>query len=157
MDLNYNLYLERAENEIQLSGIIKQTSDNKEMQVNIFKIAEPQTYYSAVISHAYYSIFYSAKAYLLKKGIITKVPNEHKKTYKAFKNLVKKGVIDSELLKIYEDILIKAEALLQIFALEKGKRSEFTYQKLAQANLMPASQSLENAKTFFRHIRNLLQ
>ena len=81
MDLNYNLYLERAKNEIKFAGIALFVSNNKKIQVDVMKIDEPETYYSSVISHSYYCIFYSAKAYLLKKGIKTKIPNEHKKTY----------------------------------------------------------------------------
>jgi uncharacterized protein (UPF0332 family) len=155
MDLNYNLYLERANNEIKLADIILFVSGDKNLQINTFKIEEPDTYYSAVISHAYYCIFYSAKAYLMKKGIRTKMPNEHKKTYELFKRFVRQGVLDKELLRLYEDVLIKAETLLNIFKIEKKNRGEFTYQKLAQANKDPASKSLENAKIFFKSIYNL--
>lgn len=155
MDLNYNLYLERARNETKLADIILFVSGDKNLQINTFKIETPDTYYSAVISHSYYCIFYSAKAYLLKKGIKITMPNEHKKTLKAFKRFVKMGIVDKELLRIYEEALIKAETLLNIFKTEKKNRGEFTYQKLAQANKEPASQSLENAKIFFKSIYNL--
>ena len=60
MDLNYKLYLERANNEIKLADIVLIVSKDKTLQINIFKIEEPETYYSSVISHAYYFIFYSA-------------------------------------------------------------------------------------------------
>lgn len=155
MDLNYNIYLERANNEIKLADIALFVSNNKNIQIDIMRIEEPETYYSSVISHAYYCIFYSAKAYLAKKGIKTEAPEEHKKTYNELKKLVLQGVVDKELLNIYENILVKAETLLGIFKSEKKKRGEFTYQKLSEANFNPASQSLENAKTFFKHIRNL--
>jgi len=155
MDLNYKLYLERANNEIKLADIVLIVSKDKTLQINIFKIEEPETYYSSVISHAYYFIFYSAKAYLSKKGIKTEALEEHKKTYEEFKKLVDQGVIDKELLKIYENILVKAETLLGIFKTEKKKRGAFTYQKLSQANFEPSKESLENAKTFFKHINNL--
>jgi len=155
MDLNYNLYLERANNEIKFADIALFVSNNKKIQTDIMKIEEPETYFSSVISHSYYCIFYSAKAYLAKKGIKTEAPEEHKKTYDEFKRLVFQGIVDRELLKIYDDIMIKADTLLGIFKIEKKKRGEFTYQKLAQANLEPASKSLENAKTFLKHIRML--
>jgi uncharacterized protein (UPF0332 family) len=155
MDLNYNLYLERANNEVKFADIALLVSNNKGLQVDIFKIEQPETYYSSVISHAYYCIFYSAKAYLAKKRIKTEAPEEHKKTYDEFKKLVFQGIVDGELLKIYEDIIVKADDLLSIFKTEKKKRGTFTYQKLSQANLEPAKQSLENAKTFFKHIRRL--
>ena len=120
-----------------------------------FNVTKVDTYFSSVISHAYYAIFYSAKAYLLKKGIKTKVPNEHKKNFKEFKKLVKEGIVDKELLEIYEDIIIKAETLLGIFKDEKKNRGEFTYQKLAQANKEPAIKSLDNSRIFFKHINEL--
>ena len=155
MDLNYNLYLERANNEIKLADIALFLSNNKNIQIEVMKIEEPETYYSAVISHAYYCIFYSTKSYLAKKGIKTEAPEEHKKTYEEFKRLVIQGIVDRELLKIYEDIIVKAETLLGIFKVEKKKRGEFTYQKLSQANFEPANRSLENAKIFLKHIRKL--
>ena len=157
MDLNYNLYLERANNEIKFADIALFVSNNKNIQVEVMKIEEPETYYSSVISHAYYCIFYSAKAYLAKKGIKTEAPEEHKKTYEEFKRLVFQGIVDKELLRIYDDIIIKADTLLGIFKAEKKKRGEFTYQKLAQANLEPANKSLENAKTFLKHIIKLCE
>lgn len=130
-------------------------SKDEDIQVNLFKIAEPETYYSSVISHSYYCIFYSAKAYSAKKVIKTEAPEEHKKAYNEFKKLVEQGIVDAELLKIYEDILVKAEILLGIFKTEKKKQGTFTYQKLSQANLEPANESLENAKTFYKNIREL--
>lgn len=154
MDLTFRLYLGRAQNELNLSSIIMNVSDNKDMQVSVFKI-RADTYYSAVISHAYYCIFYSAKAYLLTKGIRTGPPDEHTKTFEEFGKLVGKGIIDVELLKIYEKMLIKADALLHIFELEKSKRGRFTYRTLPQANRDPAGESIDNAQSFFRHIYNL--
>lgn len=155
MDSDTKLYLERAENELRLAEIIMQLSVNQDLQVKTFEVRKADTYFSSVISHAYYSIFYTAKAYLIMKGIITKAPEEHKKTYVEFKRLVEQGVIDRELLTLYEEVLVKAEKLLGIFKVEKKKRGEFTYQKLAQANKEPAKESLENAKTFFKNIYDL--
>lgn len=154
MDSNYNIYLERAQNEINLAEIIMELSSNPDLQGN-FNVTKIDTYFSSVISHSYYCIFYSAKAYLLKKGIKITMPNEHKKAFNAFRKFVKKGTVDKELLRIYEYILIKAETLLGIFKSEKKNRGEFTYQKLAQANKEPAGKSLDNAKIFFKHINNL--
>lgn len=155
MDLNIKLYLERAENELNLAKIIMHLSINKEVQIKIPELSKMDTYFSSVISHAYYCIFYSAKAYLAAKGIITKAPEEHKKTYEEFRELILKGIVDKELLRLYEEALIKAEALLGIFKLEKRKRGEFTYQKIAQANFEPAKESLKNAKIFLKHIYEL--
>ena len=155
MDSDTKLYLDRAENELRLAEIIMQLSINPNIQTNIPEVSKTDTYFSSVISHAYYSIFYTAKAYLITKGIITKVPNEHKKTYSQFKKLVSQGIIDKELLRLYEEVLVKAENLLGIFKVEKIKRGEFTYKRIAQANLEPAKESLANAKTFLKHIYDL--
>ena len=155
MDSDTKLYLQRAQNELKLAEIIMQISVNKEIQIKIPEVDNPDTYFSSVITHSYYSIFYTAKAYLIIKGIITKAPEEHKKTYEEFKKLVSQGVVDEELLKLYEEVLIKAEKLLGIFKIEKKKRGEFTYQRIAQANFEPAKESLENAKTFLKHIYDL--
>ncbi|MBU0977292.1 MAG: hypothetical protein KKD18_02655 [Nanoarchaeota archaeon] len=155
MDSDTKLYLERAQNELKLAEIVMQLSINQELQSNIPEISKPDTFFSSVISHSYYSIFYTAKAYLIMKGITTKPPEEHKKTYEKFKRLVSQGIVDEELLRLYEDVLIRAEKLLGIFKIEKKKRGEFTYQRIAQANLEPARESLENAKTFHKHIYDL--
>src|SRR3989344_235763 len=142
MDSDTKLYLERSGNELKLAEIIMQLSINKDIQTKIPQIDKPDTYFSSVISHSYYSIFYTAKAYLITKGIITKVPEEHKKTYEEFRKLVFLGTIDEELLRLYEDVLARAEVLLGIFKLEKKKRGKFTYQRISQANLEPAKESL---------------
>jgi uncharacterized protein (UPF0332 family) len=155
MDSNTKLYLERASNELSLAEIILQLSINKEVQMNISGINKADTYFSAAISHAYYSIFYTAKAYLIMKGIKTKSPEEHKKTYEEFKKLVSQGIVDKELLRLYEEVLVKAEELLGIFKIERKKRGEFTYQRISQANLEPAKESLKNAKTFLKNIYDL--
>ena len=65
MDFEHKIYLARAENELNLSIMIQKISDNTKMQIETFGMKE-STYYSATISHAYYSIFYAAKAYLLR-------------------------------------------------------------------------------------------
>lgn len=134
--------------------MIQKISDDTKIQVDIFGTKE-DTYYSAAISHAYYSIFYSAKAYLLLKGIKTSAPEEHKKTFEEFKTQVEMGIIDVELLKIYQRMIVKADTLLDIFGFEKSKRGKFTYKRIAQANKEPAKESIQNAKIFFSHIFSL--
>lgn len=156
VDFEYNIYLGRARNELNLSKMILRISDDKELQISTFSMKE-DTYYSATISHAYYCIFYAAKSYLLLKGIKTESPEEHKKTFEEFKKLVELGVIDVELLKIYESMLIKADTLLDIFKVEKSKRGRFTYKTLPQANQEPAQESIKHAEIFFKHIYNITQ
>lgn len=154
MDFEYKIYLARAQNELNLSMMIQKISDDKKMQVEIFAMKE-DTYYSAVISHAYYSIFYAAKAYLMIKGIKTSAPEEHRRTFEEFSKLVGKGAVDIELLKIYQSMIIKADTLLRIFELERGKRGKFTYRRIPQANQEPAQDSVKNAKMFFSNICRL--
>jgi uncharacterized protein (UPF0332 family) len=86
----FRLYLKRAQNELNLSLMILRISDDTNLQGSVFKLPN-DTYYSAVISHAYYCIFYAAKAYLLAKGIKTEPPEEHKRTFDAFQRLVNEG------------------------------------------------------------------
>ena len=150
------LYLERSENELELAKIISRISDDTELRKDVFNLGSNFTFYSAVISHSYYSIFYAAKAYLMSKGIKIESPEEHRKTYDEFKSLVNEGILDVELLRIYEQVIIRADTLLEIFLIEKKKRGSFTYQKIAQANKDPAKNSLDNARIFFRNIYNLL-
>lgn len=85
------------------------------------------------------------------------MPNEHRKTLNEFEKLAMSGQIDLELLKIYKDIVVKAEELLGIFVKEKSKRGKFTYKMLPQANLKPARESLDNAEKFYKNINLLIR
>ncbi len=126
------------------------------MQTESFDVKDPETYYSAVISHCYYSVFYAAKAYLIKKGIKVTAPEEHKTAFEEFKKFVKSGELDVELLKIYQEALVRAEYLLGIFKEEKWKRGNFTYRTMPQANKDPAKESINRAKLFFKHISTII-
>ena len=150
------LYLNRAKNELDLANAVFKISTEKKFKADL-ELKEDSTFFSNVISNAYYGIFYSAKAFLYSKGIITKVPDEHKKTLKAFEKLAASGQIDEEFVKIYKDIVVKAEELLDIFTKEKSKRGKFTYRTLPQANLEPAKESLENAEKFYKNINLLVR
>ena len=152
------LYLQRAENELVAAQMLFEISRNPVIQKEQFKLEEDFTFYSTVIGHSYYFIFYSAKAILIKNGIKTEAPEVHKKTLEAFeKHLVSAGKLTMELLKIYQKMVVRADALLGIFLLEKRKRGEFTYQKLPQANKEPARESLNNASFFFKNINKILR
>jgi len=96
------------------------------------------------------------KAYLIKNKIFTNAPEEHKNTYEEFKKLCDIGLIDYELIKIYKEIIVKADTLLNIFDKEKHKRGKFTYNILSEINMRPANESLENASYFIKHINSLL-
>ncbi len=158
MQNNELLYIMKAENEIAAAQILFEASKNPHVQMEIFHLNQGFTFYSAVISHAYYSIFFSAKAILAKEGIATYSPNIHLKTLNAFDEaLVRTGKLDVELLKIYKNIAVMADELLGIFAAEKEKRGRFTYRTIPQANLEPAMESMKNALLFFKHINKVIR
>jgi len=150
------LYLERAENELELAKVIFRLTDDKRIQEEVFHLRQPLTFFSAVIAHSYYSIFYAAKAYSLRKGVRTAPPEEHRKTYEAFRSWVEDGSLDVELLRMYERVMVRADTLLEIFSAERKKRGEYTYQRMPQANRLPAEESLTHARTFFKHIFNVV-
>ena len=154
--MDSKLYIHRAENEIKLAEIIFTISEKPKMQIEAFDVKDPETYYSGVISHCYYSIFYAAKTYLLKKGIKITAPEEHKKAFEEFNKFVETGELDVELLKIYQEALVRADYLLGIFKEEKWKRGNFTYRTLPQANKGPAKESINHAKTFFKHMTAII-
>lgn len=149
------LYLERANNELNLAKAIFKLSTDKKLKLE-FELKEDSTFFSNVISNSYFCIFYSAKALLQSKNIVTEAPEEHKKTLGEFEKLVLSGEIDVELLIIYKSIVVKADELLGILRKEKSKRGKFTYKKLPQANLDPAIESLNNAEKFFKNINLII-
>mgnify|MGYP001592572374 CR=1 FL=1 len=152
------LYLLRAENELVAAQILFAISSNPVLQKEQFKLEKEFTFYSSVINHSYYCIFYAAKASLINIGIKTEAPEVHKKTVEAFETyLVQTGKLDVALLKIYQKMVVRAEELLGIFSKEKGKRGNFTYQKLSQANKEPAEESVHNASFFFKNINKILR
>ncbi len=158
MDSTIDLCIKRADNELVLAAIVNQISQEAPLKKETFRIAEELTFYSAVIEHSYYAIFNSAKAYLISKGItFANKRGQHQKVYHKFKYFVKKKVIDSELLKMYEEVKGRADELLGILQEERKKRGEFTYEKLPQANREPAEQSLNNARLFVSHIKRFIQ
>ena len=156
MDSMVKLYLQRSENEFRLAKSVFNLSDDGNSKVKLG--ANPDdTFYSAAISHSYYSIFYAAKALLLTKKIDTKSPEVHKKTFEEFqKNFVDTGILDIRLFQIYKKMIIKADELLGLFSREKWKRGNFTYKTIAQANIGPAKESIDNAKKFLTHIKEVI-
>ncbi len=151
MDSKVDMYFRRAKTELETAEILGEVSKNKEVKQNLV-ISPESTYYSGVISHAYYAIFYSAKAMLLAKHLETEAPEVHKKTLDAFqKEFIDSGLLDAKLLVIYKQMIVRAETLLEIFRAEKKKRGDFTYNTIPQANQEPAEESIKNAKEFIKH------
>ncbi len=157
MDSTAKIYLQRALNEISAAKLLFAISNDQKKKQE-FQIEEETTFFSSVISHSYYGIFYGAKAILLTKSIKTEMPDVHKKTYEAFEeHFVKTGILDMELLQIYQKMIVRADELLQIFKDEKWKRGHFTYQTIPQANKKPAEQSTQNALTFVKNIKLIIE
>lgn len=157
MDSEVKLLMQRADNTIISAKALNKLSDGREEAISL-QIPEGTIFYSLVISQSYYSIFYSAKAYLSFKGIsLGSKQGQHQIAYFKFKNLVKKKVIDAELLKIYEEVKVKAEYLLEIMSEERDKRTRFTYEIHSEGNREPAQQSLDNAQFFLNHIKQFIE
>ncbi len=70
MDIMADIFIKRTENELLLAEKIKVLSEDRESK-EFMEIPEGATFYSSVISHSYYAIFYSAKAILMTKNIKT--------------------------------------------------------------------------------------
>jgi uncharacterized protein (UPF0332 family) len=157
MDSQVNLLIERADCELILAEKIKIISEDEKIK-EMLHLEKKRTFYSSAISHAYYAIFYAAKAILLTRGIKTTSPEIHRKTLDAFKKeLVETGILDVKLLDIYKTLAIRADALLEIFRSERWKRGNFTYNTFPQANKEPAEDSLENAKIFVSNIMKAIE
>lgn len=155
MDSMVGIFLDRSNNELLAAESLKRLSEDAKAKED-FALPSDITFYSSVISHSYYSIFYAAKAILLTKGIRTTAPNVHKKTYDEFKRkFVYSGILDKKLLQIYEQAVVRASDLLEIFKDAKWKRGKFTYKTIPQANKEPADESLKNARVFLANIRKV--
>jgi len=151
------IYLDRSNNEIMIAESLKRLTELEDDKEN-FNLPEDTSFYSAVISHSYYSIFYVTKALLLIKKIDIRGPEIHKKTFEEFKkNFVDTNELDINFLRIYKKMIVRADELLQIFKDEKWKRGHFTYQTIPQANKEPAEDSLKNAKFFVSNIMKVVK
>lgn len=156
MDLKVKLYLERAENELRLAKAIFNLSGNEKSKIEL-EANPDDTFYSAVISHSYYSIFYCVKAYLFSKNIKLPEQGQHQAAYYKFRKFVSEGVLDKELLDIYDELVIKADELLYLFEHEKSKRGHFVYKTTAQANISPAKESIDNTIKFLSNLKTILE
>ena len=157
MDSQVSLFIERADTELVLAQKIKILTEDNLLRKEL-SIEPNKTFYSSVISHSYYSIFYAAKALLLTKKVSTSSPDIHRRTFDAFKQeFVDTGILDVKLLDIYKKLIIRADTLLEIFRGEKWKRGNFTYHTIPQANKAPADDSIANAKLFVANIMKILE
>jgi len=156
MDSKVSLLMDKAQNETFSAQLLKRTSENDSLK-KTFNFPPETTFYNGIIEHSYYAIFNCAKAYIISKGISLKSKQgQHQQVYFEFKKMVEKGLIEQDLLRVYEEVKTKAEVLLEILEKEKDKRNEFTYETLPQANKSPAEDSLNNALLFISHIKAFL-
>jgi uncharacterized protein (UPF0332 family) len=157
MDSMVEIFIERADNELLSAQSLRRLSEEPKLKEE-FELPADITFYSAVISHSYYAIFYAAKSILLTKNIRTSSPEIHRKTFEEFKkHFVDTGILDVKLLEIYRKMAVRADELLEIFREEKWKRGNFTYTTIPQANKQPADDSLRNAKIFVSNIRQVIK
>ncbi len=151
------LHFSRARNELKQAQSLFEISHNEKMK-EMLDLLPDDTFYSGVISHAYYSIFFATKAVLLTADIKTKSPNIHRATLDSFAHyFILNGKLDVELLKLYQSTLVKADSLLGLLVHEIDKRGKFTYKQLPQSNREPAEESIKNAKAFLSQVEKILK
>lgn len=120
--------------------------------------------YLWVIVTAYYSMFYAANAVLLYYGYKVKDKIAHKVTCNALITLVldklRKGLLD-DYESMQQDAMeiagSRAEAIVESYALELGKRSRFQYNMLEQTKENKARTSLERASGFVFEMKKLMK
>lgn len=156
MDSEVELSSKRAENELIAAKALFSLSELVEAK-KLLKVSADETFYNSVIEHAYYSIFYCAKAYLMNKGIKFPEQGQHQAVYFAFRKLVREGKVAIELVELYKEVKIKAETLLEILEKVEENRTKFIYKTLAQANKEPADSSIKNAEIFLAQVKSLIE
>ena len=156
VDSEVELLIDRAKHEILTAELLNKFSVDSTLKENL-NIPSDTTFYSAIIGHAYYAIFYSARAYLISKKIKVPEQGQHNAVYYMFKKFVKSGELDRELLVAYEEVKVKADVLLAILEDEEEKRTQYTYKTFPQANKEPAEESINNAEFFVSHVKSMLE
>ena len=157
MDSRVNLWLDRASNELFAAQALHRISQDAALKKELV-LPAPTTFYSSVIGHAYYAIFYAARAALLLQKVEVRPPDIHNKVYNQFRQaFFDTGKLDRHLLRAYTSAFVRAADLLNIIKIEKKKRGDFTYETAPQANKDPAEDSLTNANLFISHIRTFIQ
>jgi len=112
-----------------------------------------------VVVSGYYSMFYIASAYVYKKGYKSSHEIVHQIITEALIVLVKHD-LEKHFLEEYEEEKDKAlsstQNLLDVYEVEKTKRSQFQYETTGEIKESKAKTSLERAKNFVAIIRILL-
>ena len=87
MDSKVRLLMDRAENEILAAQALKRLSEENSLKSE-FNFPISTSFYSNVISHSYYAIFYIAKAYLLAKNVpLLSTQGQYQQVYFEFKKM----------------------------------------------------------------------
>lgn len=151
-----HLKWQKAVNDLSLAEGLLKISTNQEIKDKL-GYAKETTFFDWVIVSAYYSVFHSTQALLGMKKI--KIKNQvHYATLIAFaKNFIINNELESELFFMYEKAENKAKELLDILEEERSKRGLFQYHRLSRNNLVPAKESVENAKRFLEAIHEVLK
>ena len=157
MDSRVSLWLDRASNELSAAQALHRISQDAVLKKELV-LPAPTTFYSSVIGHAYYAIFYAARAALLTQKVEIRPPDIHNKVYNQFRQaFFDTGKLDKHLLTSYTSVLVRAADLLNVMKVEKKKRGDFIYETAPQANKDPAEDSLTNANLFISHIRTFIR
>jgi uncharacterized protein (UPF0332 family) len=145
----------KATNDLSLAEGLLNISTNPAIKDSLGYPLET-TFFDWVIVSSYYSIFHATQALLgLKKVKIE--GRMHFATMISFaKHFIINNELQAELFSIYEDAELKARELLDIYEEEKKKRGIFQYHRLSKDNILPAKESLDNAKKFLDTIKEVL-
>jgi uncharacterized protein (UPF0332 family) len=112
-----------------------------------------------VVVSSYYSMFYIASAYIYKKGYKSSHEIVHQIINEALIVLARHD-LEKHFLEEYEEEKDKAlsstQNLLEVYGVEKTKRSEFQYETTGEIKESKAKTSLERAKNFVAILRILL-
>ena len=160
-----DFFLENAKNAIDTAELLLKASTDKDFQEKIEQTINGLLW---VINASYYSMFYTARALLEKYGYRLKTDlSIHMLTFDTLvyffyltKKLEKQFIEEFAQAEEEAAELLgqeKAKQVVQDYAYEKGKRSEFTYEMGAVVLESKAKTSLERAKKFNEELGKLIQ
>lgn len=146
----------KAVNDLSLAEGLLKISTDADLKDKI-GFSNDKTFFDWVIVSSYYSIFHTTQALLGIKRV--KITNRvHYASLIAFaRYFIINNELSDELFLIYEDAEAKARELLEILEEEKEKRGLFQYHRLSRNNIMPAKESIANAKRFLQVAQEILK
>jgi len=154
--LNEGLIKQSGFQDIIYNTYMNNSSESLKVAEEIFKNKTSSLW---VVVSSYYSMFYIACAYVYKKGykssheIVHQIINESLIVL-AMHDLEKHFIDEYEEEK--EKALFATQNLLEIYEVEKLKRSAFQYETAGEIKESKAKTSLERAKNFVAVMRHLL-